>query len=200
MRRHTQLAMWMACAAGCMPAEVDLSDAKASSHPAPTVAVSSLPAVDQNQIIREINRHRGDVGDCYRQHKVGEGLDRAVGTVELLIAPDGSVKDAKVVGATARHEAAEKCIVDKVKRWSFPSAANPRRYPYSFELSKGPAADKSCAALEAKVCADLGNACAKWKEKGKAGVAGKNPFQCKMFLETAPFYESVLKKAKAGSR
>ncbi|MBW2529087.1 MAG: hypothetical protein JRI23_33225 [Deltaproteobacteria bacterium] len=102
---------------------------------------------------------------------------------------DPHLKGAKAIASAQRQ------VPAAAKKAAQPSADEPAGDP-----PKPAEQGESCKKLEEKVCGELGDACAGWKEKGKAGVADRNELQCKMALDKDLFYKKVIEAAKGASQ
>jgi len=100
--------------------------------------------------------------------------------------------DVHLTAVKASVEAYKKAGQTKAKAGSAKSGETPSTPPPPKKQHE------NCAKLEEKLCADLGEACAKWKENGKPGLID-NFVKCKWAVEEGKGYDEMLKEAKAGS-
>jgi TonB family protein len=103
--------------------------------PKPTLPTGSLSRVDIQQVIR---RNQSQVRRCYeRQLQKNPKLAGRL-LVSIVVAVDGSVRDATIEHSTLNSPAVDSCVVAKVKSWVFPK---PRggivviKYPFVFRTS-----------------------------------------------------------------
>lgn len=75
-------------------------------------------------IRRVVRRHRNEIRFCYEQGlQARPDLEGRV-TTRFLISPTGTVTTSLVAGSTVGHPPTEQCIVQAIRRWTFPSPDN----------------------------------------------------------------------------
>lgn len=102
--------------------------------PGKTIVVGGL---SREVISKVMQRHNNEIKYCYEKElSKDQGLYGKV-TILFVIEPSGRVGDAVVQQTTMSSEPVESCILNKVKRWIFPSAQGQSQvtYPYVFKNS-----------------------------------------------------------------
>lgn len=78
-------------------------------------------SLSKEVIRRVVHRHINEVKFCYEQQlNARPDLSGRV-TTRFVISPTGSVQSAMVASSSLRNEAVESCIVNAVRRWTFPA-------------------------------------------------------------------------------
>ena len=88
-------------------------------------------------IRRVVQRHVNEVRFCYEQQLMTQPELAGTVTVAFVIAPTGAVQSASVASTTLGSPAAESCIAQAVRRWTFPAPEGGGivavRYPFTLE-------------------------------------------------------------------
>jgi len=103
--------------------------------------VTTRGSLDKEVVRRVVRLHMNEVKSCYDQELVRKpGLDGRV-SVQFVIAANGQVITSVLNSTTMNNARVESCVVDAVKRWSFPA---PRgggivivQYPFNFTAGPG---------------------------------------------------------------
>ncbi len=79
--------------------------------------------------------HRNEVSFCYERALIGHPDLAGRVAVVFMVQPSGAVQSAVVSQTSLNHSAAEACIAEAVRRWSFPQSMSPTgvTYPFLFE-------------------------------------------------------------------
>lgn len=93
-------------------------------------------SLDPALIRRVVRRHTNETRHCFERalqsHPNLEGRVEA----QFIISPNGTVTAANIHGSTLRHRATEACVLDVVRRMSFPATPNGNisivTYPWAF--------------------------------------------------------------------
>jgi TonB family protein len=78
-------------------------------------------ALSKEIIARTIHRHLNEVRFCYEQQLIAHPDLQGRVAVKFIIAPNGSVQAAARDHADIGSAEVERCVVDAVKRWTFPA-------------------------------------------------------------------------------
>jgi TonB family protein len=103
---------------------------QAARHP-----VDDGKGLDAGQIRGPIKRNGAQVKACYeRELKKNPGLEGKL-VASFTIAPNGSVRSAKVRQNSTGSLSLGRCVMSRVKSWSFPTAEGSTdvEYPFTFE-------------------------------------------------------------------
>lgn len=98
-----------------------------------------IPEEKFEEIKRTFERKATTVARCFPEAVEAGELDineRVKLTVGLIIQPDGSSSELKVLGTTKRSKTLEACVVKSVGRWEFTTLPKPLRYSYGFVLQR----------------------------------------------------------------
>ena len=150
--------------------------------------------------IRRLNRKVAFIGFAV----IAFVLLGIIGVVLLLGQdPQEFIRDAEVAIEAARATTDEQTREEAYKKagQTKAKAGSAKEATKSDETSPPPPKKQheDCVKLEDKLCADLGEACAKWKENGKPGLID-NFVKCKWAVDNGKGYDEMLKEAKAGSK
>ena len=102
-----------------------LGDYVAGAPPSePRMSVSTRSGLPRDVIRRIVRQHQNEVRYCYeRRLMTRQGLDGRV-VVAFTISPSGMVSESHIQASTLSDAETERCIVDKVRTWTFPSPEN----------------------------------------------------------------------------
>jgi len=93
---------------------------------------------EQKQVEGVINSHMPEVRRCYEDGLLEKSDLAGVLNTDIIIAPAGNVADTKVVDNSVKAPKVEKCILDSVKKWTFPKHSGPQNmvvtYPFVLKL------------------------------------------------------------------
>jgi hypothetical protein len=96
-----------------------------------------IPEEKFEQIKNTFERKATTVARCFPEAvETGEVSknDRIKLTVGLVIKPDGSPSELKILGSSKRSKALEECVMKVVSRWEFTDLPKPLEYSYGFVL------------------------------------------------------------------
>jgi Ca-activated chloride channel family protein len=94
--------------------------------------VTTTGSLTKESILEVARRHFGAIDPCHTTN-----APSGKSTVVLTIAPDGTVKDVKVVSGTLKGSSMESCVAQKIKTWRFPSPTSGREAKVTIVLSVG---------------------------------------------------------------
>jgi len=82
-----------------------------------------------------IAAHSTEVGRCYEAELARSPGARGRVTVRFAIAPDGRVSESEIASATFEAPELERCLLEEVCRWAFPSPSGVVTVSYPFEFA-----------------------------------------------------------------
>jgi hypothetical protein len=91
------------------------------------------------QIKNTFERKASTVARCFPEAvKTGEldSEDRVKLTIGLVIQPNGSPSQLKVLGSSKRSAALESCVIKTVQRWEFTTLPKSIEYSYGFVMQR----------------------------------------------------------------
>lgn len=95
-----------------------------------------LGALDRSQIDRVIRREMNKLKYCYQRALTKDRTLTGKVAVRFTIIGDGTVSDADIKSTTMNHEGVEQCLVEQVRRLTFPAPAGHTHvivsYPFLF--------------------------------------------------------------------
>ena len=98
-------------------------------------------SLSKEVIRRIIQRHVNEVKFCYEQELNQRPDLQGRVQVKFIISPTGQVQTAALAGSTLGNPKAEQCIVEAVRRWTFPSPEGGGivvvTYPFVLEQTGG---------------------------------------------------------------
>jgi len=84
--------------------------------------VDALGSLSADRFGPVLNDGKEALSQCLRRaHQTTEGLPAGTLTLSLIIARDGRVGSAFVVGSDLRNDALDRCVSDAAREWSFPA-------------------------------------------------------------------------------
>lgn len=98
-----------------------------------------IPEEKFEQIKNTFERKASTVARCFPEAvEAGEldSDDRVKLTLGLVIQPDGSPSEMKILGASKRSASLEACVIKSVSRWEFTTLPKPLEYSYGFVLQR----------------------------------------------------------------
>ena len=98
-----------------------------------------IPEEKFEQIQNTFERKATSVARCFPEAvEAGElgSDDRVKLTLGLVIQPDGSPSELKVLASSKRSAALEACVIKSVARWEFTTLPRPLAYSYGFVLQR----------------------------------------------------------------
>jgi TonB family protein len=103
--------------------------------------VTTRGTLDKEIVRRVVHLHMNEVKYCYDKELVRKtGLEGRV-SVQFIIAANGQVINSFMNSTTMNNVNVEKCVIDAVKRWQFPSPAGGGivivSYPFNFTAGSG---------------------------------------------------------------
>jgi hypothetical protein len=102
----------------------DPTEALGGERAGPTTSAGT-PAItgplDPLVVRRELARHYHDIVYCYSKRVEVDPVAAGRLVARIVISPDGTVKTATATGV---HPDIETCVVERMKRWSFPTFAS----------------------------------------------------------------------------
>lgn len=95
------------------------NEAKKAATPATSsvAQVSVTGGLSKKDALAVAQSHLKEIEQC------AQGITGKI-VIEITVAPDGTVKEAKVVSGMAKGSAAERCLIETVKRWRFPATGD----------------------------------------------------------------------------
>jgi TonB family protein len=90
------------------------------------VNVGGKGHIDKEIIRRIVQRHIGELKDCYERELVTKRRLGGEAILEFTISTAGEVDEAHLRGSTLRSPRAESCMVAAIRTWGFP-------YPHSID-------------------------------------------------------------------
>lgn len=84
-------------------------------------------------------RKANTVARCFPEAVTAGELDsedRVKLNIGLVIQPDGSPSQLKVIGSSKRSQALESCVMKSVERWQFTTLPKPLEYSYGFVMQR----------------------------------------------------------------
>ena len=114
-----------------MRGKVDPEEAEVSTSTTDGVVITSI---DKTPIRKVIDEHLTEIDSCYESEADDDSSPEAKIVVLFTISTKGDVSDAEIESSTASDYNIEACIVEHVKKWTFPPPVNgvavPVRYPF----------------------------------------------------------------------
>ncbi len=98
-----------------------------------------IPEEKFEQIKNTFERKASTVARCFPEAvKTGEldSEDRVKVTIGLVIQPNGTASQLKILGSSKRSAALEACVIATVKRWDFVTLPKPLEYSYGFVMQR----------------------------------------------------------------
>ena len=120
---------------GCSKAETPPPNApvaRAEPSPAP---VAEGPGLEVDQIRNVVESQNGAVRGCHTIEYSGRDSSGGTMTVDLAIAPDGSVESAIVVDSDFDSEPMQQCVVEVTRALRFPEAPGSTEVSWRFRFS-----------------------------------------------------------------
>jgi TonB family protein len=120
-----------------------------SEEPAPVVrgeagtldsdAPKSPGGLTDQQVMATMQKHRGVMQACFEAQRAVHPTLAGTVRVEWITSPAGRVRSASVLSSTLGNPDVESCLVDEVKKLSFPRAADGLpttiRFPFAFQAN-----------------------------------------------------------------
>jgi TonB family protein len=98
-------------------------------------------SLDKDIIRRVVHLHMNEVKYCYDQELVKKVALEGRVSIQFVISPQGQVISSVLQSTTMNNLRVEKCVVDAVKRWPFPSPSGGGiaivSYPFNFVAGTG---------------------------------------------------------------
>jgi hypothetical protein len=116
------------------PTEVEFVEQDSSSQ-----GDELIPEEKFEEIKNTFERKASTVARCFPEAvETGEvdKNDRIKLTVGVVIKPDGSPSDMKILGTSKRSAALEGCVLKVISRWEFTTLPKPLEYSYAFVLQR----------------------------------------------------------------
>jgi TonB family protein len=90
------------------------------------------PGYDRDLVLKVVRRHQSEIRFCY-ESELSKAPDLAGKvTVAWTISPTGSVEVAQIAESGLANEKVESCIVQRVKRWTFPEPSGGQEVAITF--------------------------------------------------------------------
>ena len=105
------------------------SDARKAAFPN-VVQATAAGGLSKGDVLAVAQGHLKEIEQC------AQGITGKL-VIELTVAPDGTVKEVKIVSGVVKGSAAEQCLAQAVKKWIFPAAkaAPQTKATITFDLS-----------------------------------------------------------------
>lgn len=98
-------------------------------------SIAAQGSIDRDAVARVVNSHLHEVHSCYERALLRDpGLAGKV-VLEWTVATNGQVSSARTKSSTLRNSAVESCILNALKKWTFPPARGGSviiTYPFLF--------------------------------------------------------------------
>jgi TonB family protein len=94
--------------------------------------------LSREQVRRVVRRNLGQVRFCYEQALTRDPDLEGRVSVRFVVQPSGAVMASTSEGSSIGNPAVEDCVVQAVRRWSFPSAPGLTVVRYPFVLASTP--------------------------------------------------------------
>ncbi len=78
------------------------------------------PGYDRDLVLKVVRRHQNEIRFCYESELVKSPDLGGKVTVAWTIGASGAVQMAQIAESGLSNESVENCIVQRVKRWTFP--------------------------------------------------------------------------------
>lgn len=101
------------------------------SEAGPTIAGPGDPRI----IHAVVKRHRNQLRYCYEIELQRDPKLAGTLVLRLVIAADGSVREARIVGSALRSPALEACLLTRARRWKFPTPVGGGEVTVSYPLT-----------------------------------------------------------------
>lgn len=103
------------------------------------------PGYDRDLVLKVVRRHQNEIRFCY-ESALSKAPDLAGKvTVAWTISPTGAVDTAQIAESGLGNESVESCIVQRVKRWTFPEPKGGQEvaitFPWVFQVAGSGAED-----------------------------------------------------------
>jgi hypothetical protein len=98
-----------------------------------------IPAEKFDIIKATFERKASTVARCFPEAVTAGELgseDRVKVTLGLVIQPDGSATQLRIVGASKRSKTLEACVIKSVSRWQFTTLPKSLEYSYAFVMQR----------------------------------------------------------------
>jgi TonB family protein len=119
-----------------MPGKVDPGEPEIGTS---TTGGAVITSIDKTPIKKVIDAHLADIESCHEGDDAGHPSQEGKVVVLFTISTKGDVSEAEIESSTVDDQDIEACIVEHVKKWTFPPPASgrpiPVRYPFSLDPS-----------------------------------------------------------------
>lgn len=119
--RHTLLAVLGVVALGCASTPPVPAHPAQSAEPSEAPPQGSTEELDPAVFAQVLQRHSGDVQACYERTLASSPELQGRLLLRLTLAPDGSVREARVAESTLGSPEVHQCIESASARWRFPA-------------------------------------------------------------------------------
>ena len=105
----------------------------------PGCAPVLTPGYDRDLVLKVVRRHQNEIRFCYESELSKNPALAGKVTVAWTISPSGSVDTAQIAESGLCNASVEACIVQRVKRWSFPEPTGGQEvaitFPWVFQVA-----------------------------------------------------------------
>ncbi len=105
----------------------------------PGCAPVLTPGYDRDLVLKVVRRHQNEIRFCYESELSKNPALAGKVTVAWTISPSGSVDTAQIAESGLGNASVEACIVQRVKRWSFPEPTGGQEvaitFPWVFQVA-----------------------------------------------------------------
>ncbi len=100
------------------------------------------PGYDRDLVLKVVRRHQNEIRFCYESELAKTPSLAGKVTVAWTIAASGAVETAQIAESGLSNATVEACIVQRVRRWSFPEPSSGQEvaitFPWVFQVAGGP--------------------------------------------------------------